>query len=49
MINIEVLFLLLNFGKVDRLRFLRSVKEFKNGLVRAVGRLVIRERILIGM
>ena len=32
MINIEVLFLLLNFGKIDMLRFLRIVKEFKNSV-----------------
>ena len=39
----------MNFGKVDRLRFFRSAKEFKNSLVRAVGYLVIWERNLLGM
>jgi len=48
-INIEVLFLPFNFGKVDRLRLLRSVKEVKNSLETAVGYLVILERNLLRM
>jgi len=49
MINIEVLFLRLNFGKVDRLNFLRNVEEFENILIRVAGYLVIGERNLMGM